>query len=229
MSKPKLLNKANIKYKNTFLPKILLFLIIISVFSIILFSSLFSFIYDIKYYDNKYLQYKIYDKFSKEQALNETKNLFGYLQFKNDLDMNFFNKQEESHLNDVKIIINKIYVIYFISLFIFWSTLAYYYFFNKRQMLWFFSRFLFYSGIFSLGILLLLGLFYLFFGFNSLFSYFHQIFFAGNYSFNPAVSNMKALFPDEFFMDIGIAIVLRTFVKGFLLFSIGIYFRRKTN
>ena len=38
---------------------------------------------------------------------------------------------------------------------------------------------------------------------------------------------MKALFPDEFFQDIGIAIVLRTVLKSILLIIAGYYIKKR--
>ncbi len=213
--------------KHTLFLRILLVVSIISVFFIISISSIFSYLYDLNYYDKKYQQYKIYDRFSKETAGNATKNLFGYFQSKNELDMAFFNEQEKSHLNDVKIILQKIQFIYIFSLIIFWTILLLVYLLFKKIFVRFFSQILLLSGIFSVSLILLFALIYLLFGFDFLFLKFHEIFFIGNYAFDPAVSNMKALFPDEFFFDISLAIVLRTLLKAIMLTVVGYFLMKK--
>ncbi len=216
-------NNPKIKYLNLFF----LVTVIFSVFFIVILSSLFSYLYNINYYDKKYQQYGIYEKFTKEQALNETKNIFGYLQYKNELDMNFFNKNEESHLNDVRLLIQKIYNLYFFSMAIFWGVLFYYFLFSKKELIGFFSRMIFYSGIVSLSVLLFFVIIYFVIGFDTLFNLFHKILFTGNYAFNPLTSNMKALFPDSFFLDIAFSTLLRTFFKSILLIIMGFYLVKK--
>ncbi len=212
--------------ENTITRKLLLSITILSVFFIILFSSLFSFIYNLNYYEKKYQQYNVYDRFTKEEAKNATTNLFGFFKSQNELN-NFYNEREKSHLNDVKILIGKANIIYIFSLMIFWGILISYYILNRKEIVKFFSNLLFYLGIFSISIFIIFALIYFVTGFDFLFIKFHELFFIGNYSFNPAVSNMKALFPDEFFQDIGIAIVLRTVLKSVLLIIVGYYIKKR--
>ena len=207
--------------------KTLMIFSVISVFFIILFSSLFSYVYNLSYYEKKYEQYNVYDRFTKEQARNATNNLFGYFQSKNELDNNFFNEQEKSHLYDVKLLIQNVNLIYILSLFLFWGILITIYLVDRKNIVNFFSELLFYSGVASLSLIIIFALLYFTTGFDFLFVKFHEIFFTGNYSFNPAVSNMKALFPDEFFQDIGVAIVVRTLLKSILLIIAGYYLKKR--
>ena len=207
--------------------KILLYFTVLSVFFIILFSSLFSYIYNLNYYEKKYLQYNVYDRFSEEESRNVTNNLFGYFQSKNELDNSFFNEREASHLNDVKVLIQNVNLVYLLSLFLFWGILITLYLVNRKEILNFFSELLFYSGIFSLSLILIFVLLYFITGFDFVFIKFHELFFTGNYSFNPAVSNMKALFPDAFFQDMGFAIVMRTILKSILLIGAGYYIKKR--
>lgn len=207
--------------------KILLYFTVLSVFFIILFSSVFSFIYNLNYYEKKYLQYNVYDRFSEEEARNATNNLFGFFRSQNELDNSFFNEREASHLNDVKILIQNVNLVYILSLFLFWGVLITIYLVNRKEIVKFFSNLLFYSGIFSLSLIVIFTLLYFITGFDFIFIKFHELFFIGNYSFNPAVSNMKVLFPDEFFQDMGIAIVMRTILKSILLTVAGYYIRKR--
>jgi len=207
--------------------KILMFVTILSVFFIILFSSMFSFIYNLNYYEKKYQQYNVYEKFTEEEARNATTNLFGYFRSQTELDNSFFNEREASHLNDVKILIQNVNLVYLLSLFLFWGILITVYLVNRKEIVKFFSELLFYSGIFSISVIIVFVLLYFITGFDFIFIKFHELFFIGNYSFNPATSNMKALFPDEFFQDMGIAIMIRTLLKSILLTVAGYYIKKR--
>ena len=209
------------------LKKVIFGLSIVSVFIIILLSSLFSQIYNLNYYDKKYEQYNVYDKFTKDQALNATQNILGYFQSKNKLDNDFYNENEQLHLYDVKILIQKTQSVYYISLAMFWLILILVYLLNKKELIQFFSHLLFYSGLFTIAILIFVSLLYFITGFDFLFQKFHELFFIGNYSFDPNVSNLKALFPDKFFFDFIALVVIKTFVKAFLLTLAGHFLIKK--
>jgi integral membrane protein (TIGR01906 family) len=200
---------------------------VLAVFFIILFSSLFSYVFNLNYYDKEYQKYNIYDRFTKEQAINATQNIMGFFNSKNVLDSNFFNENEISHLTDVKTIIDNTRLFYIVSLILFWGIQVYYFFFKKKYFMSFFSRMLLVSGLFSILLLSLFGILYFTSGFDFLFSKFHQLFFTGNYSFNPAISNMKALFPDSFFSDMATSIYLTTLLKASLLSVSGYLFIKK--
>lgn len=199
----------------------------ISIMSILFFSSLFSYLYNLNYYDKKYQQYNVYDRFSREQALSATENLFGFFKSNNELDTDFFNEQEISHLSDVKLLIQKANILYYSSIIIFWIILLIYYLKHKKHFVKYFSKVLFYSGICTISLLLITVLIYIATGFNFLFLKFHEVFFVGNYSFDPNISNMKALFPDEFFFDISLAILTTTIMKALFLIVLGLIINRK--
>jgi uncharacterized membrane protein len=205
----------------------LLSVAIISVFFIILFSSLFSYLSDLNYYDKEYQKYSIYDRFPKEKALNETKGLIGFFNSRNNLDSSFFDPGEISHLSDVKVLIDNARLFYTICLIIFWCILIYYAFFRKHLFIAFLSRMMLYAGIFSVAVLVLSAIVYFTIGFDIFFLRFHQLFFTGNYSFNPEVSNMKALFPDAFFSDMAASIYLVTLLKSALLAISGFFIQKK--
>lgn len=199
------------------------FLIICIIF-IVYFSSMFFYSYNLNYYEKKYQEYKIYNLFQKEIAINKTLNIFGYLQYREDLDKSFFNQKEESHLNDVRVILKKIDFIYKISLVSFFIIL--FYFTKKKDFKKIFNAFI-YSGLIGISFILIIGMFYFIAGFDVLFEYFHIIFFKDNYSFDPRFSNMKALFPDEFFLDMGKAILILAFIKFINLIIFGFILKRK--
>ena len=207
--------------------KITLGIGVITVFFIVLFSTFFSQLYDINYYEKKFEKYGVYDKFSREQARNATLNIFSFFKDQDQLDNEFFNGNEISHMQDVKILIQKSQQIFYISLTIFWIILIVYYLMNRKEFINFFSELLFYSGVLVFGVMTLFLLIYISTGFDFIFIKFHELFFTGNYSFNPKISNLKSLFPDYFFRDISIIISLKIYVKTLLLLITGFFFMKK--
>jgi len=206
----------------------LLFLIVIPVFFIILFSTLYSQLYNLNYYDKKYELYNVYETFEKDIAINKTNNLLNYFKSKNELDSTFFNEDEISHLNDVRNLLNTTRQIYYLSMTIFWITLIIIYLINKQNISDFFFKVLFVSGIFTISFFVLFGLYYLAYGFDNLFLKFHELLFIGNYSFDPTISNMKALFSDEFFRDFTLIVVFKTVMKSIFMIITGYYFIKKS-
>lgn len=213
--------------ENIIIRKIVLTIGILSIFTIIFLSSLFSMLYNLNYYDKKYEQYGVYNIFSKERALNATQNLFSYFQDNQELDMKFYNEQEKNHLYDVKILLQNAKLYYYLGTTVFWIMLILYYLFNRKELTIFFSSIMLYSGIFTVSAIIILNLIFLLTNFDFLFLKFHEMFFTGNYAFDPAVSNMKSLFPDIFFRDIGLNIILKTFLKGLVLIVTGHIFMKK--
>ena len=188
---------------------------------------MFSYIYNTNYYNKKYQQYGVYDRFTKEEALNATENLFGYFKSKNLLDMDFFNEQEASHLSDVKNLIQRAQQLYYVSVSLFWTVLVVMYLLNRKHFIKFFADMMFYSGAFAIALIVIFSLLYITTGFDFIFVKFHELFFTGNYAFNPATSNMKSLFSDAFFRDLSMRIFLITLLKAGLLTGAGYVFRAK--
>jgi len=197
------------------------------VFIIVLFSTLFSQINNLGFYDKEYQKYNIYDRFSKDEAINATRNILGFFQSRNDLDDAFFKENEISHLQDVKNLLQKSKQLYYVSVSFFWLILVAYYLFYRKTFMKFFSDMLFYSGIFSLAFILLFSIFYALSGFDFIFELFHKSFFMDNWAFNPELSNMKALFPDAFFLDFSIRILIYVIIKLILLTGVGYMLRKK--
>ena len=108
------------------------------------------------------------------------------------------------------------------------SPVILYYILGRKDFMKFLSELALYSGIFSVIILVLLACL-AFFAFDTMFILFHKLLFTGNYAFDPAFSNMKTLFPDGFFFDIGTAIILTTFIKSVLLAAFGYFLNKQAN
>ncbi len=203
--------------------KLFFWLAVVSVFFVLLFSSLFSQLYSIKYYDKEYQRYGIYSIFDKQAAINATQNMIGFFSSKNNLDTLFFKENERAHLLDVKNLIAKANITFYASIAVFWIFIITAYLTKKKEFAKSLGKLFYYSGIFSMAILIICSLTYYFSGFDFLFIKFHEVFFTGNYAFDPKVSNMKALFPDEFFFDMSGSIFLLTALKSLMLLGIGAY------
>lgn len=207
--------------------KIIEIFLILSIIAIVLFSTLFSYIYNLNYYDKKYEQYGVYQKFDRTFLLEKTKELFDFFKNKGDLDTSFYYDLEISHLNDVKEIIQKARSYYTLSLIVFWAILIIYYIKNKKDFIKIFLRSITISG----GLILMLMLFFLsmyfVFGFDILFIQFHKIFFTGNWMFDPNISNMKSMFPDAFFLDMSRSILLSIATKSLFMAIFGYFVLKK--
>ncbi|MFH0874419.1 MAG: DUF1461 domain-containing protein [archaeon] len=178
--------------------------------SFILFCSVFfSVLFDLNYYKSEYVKYNL-TKFSMESLAYETNNLFGFFKGTAQLDSDYFSKNEILHLNDVKVLVYKVFILYVCSIaaFICLIILLFKLKLSKKLFLRCLARITIAAGAIGLSCIIIGLIFYKAIGFDFLFSKFHEIFFVGNYSFDPAISNMKYMFPDEFFYDISIRIVL---------------------
>ena len=191
---------------------------ILLILSIILFIILLNFrlyIYNINYYQDEYEKLNIYDNIPKKQALENTISLFDY--FKDDKPLtSFFNNKEKQHLADVKNIINKTIILFYISLVLLIVLL----FLNRKNP---FNSILL-SGIFLVIIPILLS----FLNFNSTFINFHLVFFNNNlWILNPETDKLIILFPQEFFLDFTKKIFTNSFFMGLILISFGYFLKSK--
>lgn len=164
----------------------LLFLII-NVFGIL---KIFSF--DLNFYKDHFTSTEI-----SESRILYVENVYGFLQDKELISADF-TKSEYEHLNDVKIIFNIVYIVFWISLFLFLGIGVYLIFMSKSFV--FLNWLLFWSLVSLLLMLILIALIVLDFG--SAFNFFHELFFPQwNRSF-PANSLLIQLFPESFFVSI---------------------------
>ncbi len=202
---------------------IIIICFIISSFSIIMLSHLYS----IGKYDKKFEMFGVYEKFEKELALNKTSNIISFIESEQELDRNFFNTDERDHLLDVRVIANKIKFLNILSLSLILVSLISLAYVDKNNFFANTSKTLLYSGLAIILILVLALMVYLTIGFDIFFERFHQLLFVDNYAFDPRVSNMKALFPDSFFLYTLKRIYLEVFIIGLLAAAAGTFVRIK--
>jgi integral membrane protein (TIGR01906 family) len=212
------------KYRNVFLV-----LSVILFFFVIILSSATYVVFDNKAYFREQENSGVYGSINKSEAQDITSELIDYFRYKDKLDTDFFNENEQQHLQDVKDLIGKINIVYYISIMLFVLFFFIYYQITKD-----FSRsvtsILIFGSMFSIIIFIIIY----FTDFSFLFDKFHILFFEGNYTFPPN-SNIIKLFPAEFFSGMFFTILKITMIKTTILFSAGIlinsldYFSRIRN
>ena len=159
---------------------------------LILFFSFRLVVFDTDFYKSGLEKYGVYDKFDRETADSAVEDLISYMRADVPLS-DFFNEKEKLHMVDVKNIIQKVLILFYIILYVTIIVL----FFNRK----YFFRYLFYGSIVSLAMILLFFIF-CYTSFDFIFYKFHEIFFSNDFwKLNPEADNLKALMPDNFFYD----------------------------
>lgn len=195
---------------------ILIALSIISL-SLIIFIGTFSSLFLNKdYYEKLYTKTGTFERISKDIATSKTEEIFLFFEDKSTLDTNFYTENEISHLNDVKNVIKKVFVIYYLSLFILLISIIIAYKYLKAELSLFLSRILIYSGI----SILIISVLFAFFDFSGVFENFHKILFSENYIF-PYSSNMIKMWNEEFFSLFAAKIFLISAIKGAIMMTLG--------
>lgn len=186
--------------------------------TIILFVILLSFkfyIFNIDYYDEEFSKLGVYEKFSQKQALNNTQELIAYLRDNEQLTTGFFNEKEKQHLIDVRNLINKTIILFYISLILLILLII----LNRKQL----KKPMLYSGISLVIIPLLLPLL----NFQSVFIQFHQIFFNNNlWILNPETDNLINLFPEQFFLNFVKKIFTNSLIIGIILIILSFFIKK---
>lgn len=203
---------------------------------IILFSPLAYHIFNLNYYENLYEDNKVFSVLNKNDVLNITKRIFEFFKYGSELNyldpmiqvkyadesksaVAEFRPDEISHLFDVRVLLARIFILYYASiiLFIIMTLLL----IEKNIK----------SFIRNLGIIFVIPsalmlifitiLYFLGENFPALFDNFHLLFFPqGNYTFSEG-SLIITLFPFGFFYDFFIRLVLSSAIISAVLLVIG--------
>lgn len=206
---------------------ILIILLVLDIPFILYFFNFNNFIFNEKFHKEEFRKYGIYDKLKDYDIERINNDVLDY--FKNEdalIKNDFFNEREKEHLKDVKDLIQFILFIFYFSLFLFLISLSMIIILNKKNVkkiiknigiIFLFSGFLTLFDAFIFWLMLKLN-------FNFIFDLMHKTFFkAGTYVFDPSFENVIILYPQEFFYDITINIVINTLVFSFFLFLIGLF------
>ncbi len=206
---------------------------------IILFTPLFHNVFNLKHYTTLYEENNVFSVLNKEDVLNITEKMFKYFKYEEELDyldpsfqvryseesrsaVAFFTPDEVSHLNDVRELLAKIFILYFSSILL--VIIGIILLIDKNIKI--FIRNL--GKIFvisSVSILLFIAILYLLGkNFPVLFDNFHLIFFPqGNFTF-PENSLIITLFPFGFFYGFFIKIVLYSAIISAAVLAAGLIF-----
>ena len=128
------------------------------------------------------------------------------------INLDVFDKKEEQHLLDVKIVINRVFDFLFLLLALF-LFLVYYNWKNKSD----FNKIMIYSGMVTVAIPIILY----FIPFQTFFTAFHNIFFIeGSWVFTH-ISALIQIYPFDFWYRTSFGLFLRGFVAGWALIGLG--------
>ena len=191
---------------------------------ILIISSVFHYAYDIRYYETELK--KENSRISLDAAINASNVIIKFFKDEISLKEGFFTVNEISHLQDVKNLLHNINGLYLLSIFVFWAILAGIYFFDRRAFPIFLTWTCITAGmitIISIAAIMVITMY----DFDIVFLGFHKALFSGNYAFDPAVSNMKAIFSDNFFISISKDIAMLSLIKGTMLLAVGVYLKKK--
>jgi integral membrane protein (TIGR01906 family) len=213
--------------KNAGLKKFLIVLSILFLIFIIVFTPLRIYIYNLDYYLNLYEKNGVYNYIDKDDAVKLTTNLFDFFKNKSEfkkfdlkIERDFFTQDEINHLKDVRELLNKIFLVYYICIAGFFITIL---ILIENKIFFYLKNIsLVFIWASSSVIFLLILIYFLSNNFLPLFEKFHLIFFPqGNWSF-PEDSLLITLFPLNFFYEFLITLVSSAFYISFVFLIIGI-------
>lgn len=173
---------------------------------VIIFSPLLYYVFNINYYLSLYEKNGVFEFVDRQDAIRLTEGLIGFLKDKEDFkpfilknNLSYFTTDEISHLGDVRILFNKIFLTYYICLGLTLIFIAVLFEKNIKNYLKNISVLLMLPS--AILIYLLLTLYFFGQNFLPLFDKFHLIFFPqGNFAF-PEDSTLITLLPLNFFND----------------------------
>lgn len=207
---------------------ILLILIMLNIPIFLATQNLSTLILDSEYYSGEFNKLDIYSRFENKNLPDETvASLITY--FRSDEviapKMKVFTLKENEHLLDVKVLIDKSYVLRYLSLLVIICCVVLLFIMLKHKFLKVFAKWLFLGGLSTIILSFLLVVFGL--NFDYFFIKFHHVFFPqGNWMF-PYDSTLIKLFPQQFFFDFFVRLIVLSCIQGVLLILIGVYIRKK--
>ena len=186
--------------------------------------------FDKDLYKKEFLKYNVYSNLKNHDIENINNDILDYLSNlnKNELIENdFFNGREKMHLLDVKKLINKIFIIYYLSVILFllsFILLIISMNFNFKKII---KNFLIILSIGSTLTLVgaILSNISSNLNFDFVFTSFHETFFSlGTYTFNPEFEKIVILYPENLFFDFLIMVTTNTITSSIILLLLCITF-----
>ncbi len=202
--------------------------------AIIVYIGVFSIVANSEsYYESKFKEFDVYSKFniSVEELHSENSKLLFYLENgKEEIEGTWFNAREKIHLLEVRQLYQKIYMLQTVcALIVIMSLLAVVFLngktdegFVKRVLI----RYLIGTGIAVFGLCVFFLVMML--TFSSSFITFHEVLFeTDTWMLDPATDNLINMFPQQFFFDIFVSIVVGSLIVGCLFMVVGFVVRGK--
>ncbi len=182
-------------------------------------------VYNLPFYRYEFEKYGVYQRHGEERTIEAAIDIMDYFRGKDALDDSFFSYSEISHLYDVKVLLDRAAVLAVMSISLLVCIM--YRSHRKKILCRQVAGTLIAAGLFAFAMMVLGVLLCFATGFDFLFTAFHKVFFTGNYAFNPAISNMKYMFPDGFFLDISSRILSVYLLMSALAALGGVIIRRR--
>ncbi len=215
--------------KNKPLRKAIIAICIILLAVIIFLIPLRAYIYNAKTYMNLYETNNVFREINEGDAVKLTSGIISLLRYGNNIEkfelksqFSFFTADEISHLYDVRVLIQKFLIIFYISIILF---LVLVFLIIQRNLLPNLKNIAF-IFIFSSCIVIFLILLLYFFSSNFIFIFdrFHHLFFPqGNWAF-PEGSLLITLLPLNFFYEFFIKMLMTSLIISLILLLTGIFF-----
>lgn len=173
--------------------------------------------YNLDFYKYEFSKHDVYSSLNKTEVDKEAENLINYFKT-GKLETDFFNEKELTHLKDVyKLNSTVCYLFYLLSSLIFICLLFLSY--NKRYKELY--KDLFNSGLISLGSIIIFSVLVII-NFNFSFNLFHEILFTNDlWQLNPETDKLIVMFPEGFFIDSFIRIIIYSVTFSLFLILIG--------
>lgn len=160
--------------------------------------------YNLNFYKNEFSKHDVYTNLEKEDVDREAANVINYLKT-GEINKNYFNEKELNHLKDVYNLNNIVCYLFYILLAIIsvcLLTLLY----SKSYKEIYSSIFI--SGLTSIAFAIVLSIL-ITISFTTSFTLFHEILFTNDlWQLNPATDKIILMFPEGFFLDAFIRIIV---------------------
>ncbi|MCE5330417.1 DUF1461 domain-containing protein [bacterium] len=199
----------------------------LTIIIVIVFSPFLYYVFNLNFYTSLYEKNDVYKSIDRQDAIKLTEDLFNFFKYRQEFqpfilknNLPYFTNDETSHLNDVRIIFNKIFLTYYICLGLSVVFIIILFERNIRSYLKNISLLLILPS--AILIFLLIILYFFSQNFISLFDKFHLVFFPqGNFAF-PEDSTMITLLPLNFFYDFFIRLVTSSAIISIVFIIVGV-------
>ncbi len=158
------------------------------------------------------------ERFTKEERLKISEQVIGYLKNTTSLskleETGLFNERESKHISDVRILVDKLFLIQKISVILLVYSILFTILLDKNK--WDVIRYVLFGAIFTISIgLFLFAMVYL--DFNPFFIKFHEILFPQGYWSFDTQDTLIQLYPKKFWVDSGVILLTLVLAEALIL------------